>query len=311
MPINQTRTLDVRPIPTWERHGRIFSAFSDLRDHASLTIVTDHEPRPLRLQFEERHPNEFVWEQRNTGIGRWEVHLRRLPPAEETVVGQTFFRQCAILSSASEGTLRAFEQAASERTFDEGTSIVEQDAQWPYLGLVRAGTLSAIAGSSTGRDQNLFDFLPRDTFGDVETLDGGRTVARIVATSSVRVVLIPRGVVISAMIADSMFARHLAAVCAQRVRALAAHFSAHVAHPAIARVAAALLPYASADAGLSPSLEPLQRMTQNQLAIVAGTAKEVAARAIAELEAAGALQRSQGHISRIDRAKLQAFVPEQ
>jgi uncharacterized protein (DUF2249 family) len=312
MPIKQARTLDVRPIPTWERHGRIFSAFADLRDHASLTIVTDHEPRPLRLQFEERHPNEFVWEQRNTGIGRWEVHLRRLPPAEESVVEQTFFRQCAIFSGAREETLRAFEQAASERTFDEGTSIVEQDAQWPYLGLVRAGTLSAIVGSSTGRDQNLFDFLPRDTFGDVETLDGGRTVARIVVTSaSAGVVLIPRGVVISAMIADSMFGRHLAAVCAQRVRALAAHFSAHVAHPAIARVAAALLPYASADAGLSPSLEPLQRMTQNQLAIVAGTAKEVAARAIAELEAAGALQRSQGHISRIDRAKLQAFVPEQ
>jgi DNA-binding GntR family transcriptional regulator len=51
-------------------------------------------------------------------------------------------------------------------------------------------------------------------------------------------------------------------------------------------------------------------MTQNQLAVIAGTAKEVAARAIAELEAAGALERMQGHISRIDRAKLQMFIPE-
>lgn len=52
-------------------------------------------------------------------------------------------------------------------------------------------------------------------------------------------------------------------------------------------------------------------MTQNQLAIIAGTAKEVAARAVAELEAAGALQRTEGHIARIDRAKLQAYVAQQ
>ena len=34
-------------------------------------------------------------------------------------------------------------------------------------------------------------------------------------------------------------------------------------------------------------------------------------RTIAELEAAGALQRNEGHIARIDRAKLQAYVVEQ
>jgi uncharacterized protein (DUF2249 family) len=307
----QTQMLDVRTIPTWERHGRIFSAFAELRGNASLTIVTDHEPRPLRLQFQERHPDEFVWEQRQVGSGRWEVTIRR-PLSKDASNVHAFFLRCAALSNASAETLRAFEQVASERTADEGTTIVEQDAEWPYLGFVRTGILSAIIGSSTGRDQNLFDFLPCDTFGDVETLDGGRTIARIVVRSALaRVVLIPRGIVISAMIADATFDRQLATISAQRVRRLAAHFSAHVAHPAIARVAAALLPYASADAGLAPSLGPLQRMTQNQLAIVAGTAKEVAARAIAELEAAGALRRTQGHISHIDRAKLRTFVPEQ
>ena len=49
-------------------------------------------------------------------------------------------------------------------------------------------------------------------------------------------------------------------------------------------------------------------MTQAQLALTAGTAKEVAARAIAELEAAGAIQRARGRIARIDRCKLDAFV---
>jgi len=39
--------------------------------------------------------------------------------------------------------------------------------------------------------------------------------------------------------------------------------------------------------------------------------EEVAARAIAELEAAGALQRTERHIAQIDRAKPQKYVTEQ
>ena len=311
MTVKRERSLDVRAIPTWDRHPRIFAAFAGLHDDASLTLITDHEPRPLRLEFEQRHPGEFVWEQRQVGVGRWEVGLRRLPLIDDTIGQRSFFRRCPLLSDVSEETLCNFDRRASEQTIGKGESIVEQDAQWPYLGFLKAGLLSAIMGSATGREQNLFDVLPCDTFGDLETVDGGRTLARIVVASTVaRVVLIPRGIVISAMIADSTLAQKFAVVCAQRSRVLGARFSTYVAHPAISRVAAAILPYASPDAGLSPTLEPLQRMTQNQLAVIAGTAKEVAARAIAELEAAGALERMQGHISRIDRAKLQTFIPE-
>ena len=75
---------------------------------------------------------------------------------------------------------------------------------------------------------------------------------------------------------------------------LSSHLSTHVAYPAIARVAAAILPYAAPDEGLVTPLEALQRITQSQLAVIAGTAKEVAGRAVAELEAAGALERTQG-----------------
>jgi DNA-binding GntR family transcriptional regulator len=45
-------------------------------------------------------------------------------------------------------------------------------------------------------------------------------------------------------------------------------------------------------------------MSQTELAVIAGTAKEVAARAVAELEAAGVLKRRNGHIALVDREKL-------
>src|SRR5450755_4137999 len=308
-PITPARSLDLRSLRTWERHVQIFAAFDELGDGRVLTVVTDHEPRPLRLEFEQRHPDEFVWDQRQLGIARWEVSLRRAPPIPGR---RAFLRRCALLCDATEETASEIDQRSTERSFDAHEVIVEQDTQWPYLGLLRSGALAAVVGSANGREQRLFDILPGDTVGDIETLDGGRALARIAVTSAVaHVVLIPRGIVLSALLVDGVFARKLATICAQRARILGTQFLSHVAQPAISRVAAAILPYASPDVGLSPAFEPLQRMTQNQLAIVAGTAKEVAARAIAELEAAGALHRTEGHIARIDRAKLQAYVAEQ
>lgn len=311
MALTPARRLDVRAIPTWDRHSRIFDAFAALESDAELVLVTDHEPRALRLQFERRYPEGFVWEQRQVGTGRWEVNLRHSPGVDGG--GRpAFLRRCALLQDASSETLRHFEQLANESTYERGQTIVEQDAQWPYLGFLKAGWLSLTASSQTGREQHLFDILPCDSFGEIETVDGGRTIARLIVTSeTASIVMIPRGIVISAMIADSMLARKIAGACAQRARRLAARFSAYVSHSAVARVAAALLPFASPDAGLSPALEPLRQLTQNQLASVAGTAKEVAARAIADLETAGALQRARGHISHIDRAKLQRFIPEE
>ncbi len=164
-------------------------------------------------------------------------------------------------------------------------------------------------GSSTGREQSLYDVFPCATFGDIETLDGGRSVAQIVATSApARVVLLPAGIVVSMMAEYVDVARSLAAIVAQRTRALAERLADRTTQPAIARVALAILPYAPPDAGLSPSLEPFRRITQAQVANVAGTAKEVASRAIAELEAAGAVERAKGRIARVDRRKLQDFV---
>ncbi|MBC5800225.1 MAG: DUF2249 domain-containing protein [Candidatus Eremiobacteraeota bacterium] len=307
-PLRSAR-LDVRPLPTWERHPRIERAFDALAEGEALTVVTDHEPRPLRLGFEQKYPERFVWLQRQLGIARWEVELRRTSRAEPLGSLAAFLRRCPLLCDASDATHRALEKSATEKTLDEGTPAVEQDARWPYLGLVRAGTLAAIMGSPTGRDQSLYDVLPCETFGDIETLDGGRSVARIIATSApARVVLLPAGIVVGTMTKDVAVARALAAIAAQRTRALAERLSDLSAQPAIARVALAILPFAAPDAGLAPSLEPLRRMTQAQLATIAGTAKEVAARAVAHLEASGAVERARGRIARVDRRKLQEFL---
>ena len=44
--------LDVRDLPPAERHPTIHAAFDDLASGETLTIVNDHEPKPLFYEFQ-------------------------------------------------------------------------------------------------------------------------------------------------------------------------------------------------------------------------------------------------------------------
>ncbi|WP_440765161.1 DUF2249 domain-containing protein [Natronorubrum sp. DTA7] len=44
--------LDVREIPPVNRHPKIHEAFDDLEPGETLTIVNDHEPKPLFYEFQ-------------------------------------------------------------------------------------------------------------------------------------------------------------------------------------------------------------------------------------------------------------------
>jgi uncharacterized protein (DUF2249 family) len=44
--------LDVRDLPPSERHDRIHEAFAELAPGEALTIVNDHDPKPLLYEFQ-------------------------------------------------------------------------------------------------------------------------------------------------------------------------------------------------------------------------------------------------------------------
>lgn len=45
-------TLDVRDIPPRERHSTIHERFEELEPGETLTLVNDHEPKPLFYEFQ-------------------------------------------------------------------------------------------------------------------------------------------------------------------------------------------------------------------------------------------------------------------
>ena len=287
-----------------QRHALIFARFDALPDEGSLELVTDHEPRPLRGEFDELRAGAFAWEQRRIGEGHWEATIRKLgvPSADRAFEA---LRRSTVFGCASTGELRALASHARVVPVRRGRAVVEQGVIWPYVGIVAMGVVAALLIAPDGRELSMYELLPGDVFGTVALGDAGVSPLRFVTrTRDTIVVLVPVDAVKAVMLGSGAVGRAIHALDAQRLRTIVARFAAHVAQTVAARVAEALLAYASPQPGLAPALGPLAQMPQVELAAIAGTSKDMVYRAIGEFEEAGALQRENGRIVRLDRAKL-------
>ena len=71
--------LDVRDLAPAQRHETIFAAYRDLAPGAGFVLVNDHDPKPLRYQFEAEHAGQFAWGYLESGPDVWRVRIGRPP----------------------------------------------------------------------------------------------------------------------------------------------------------------------------------------------------------------------------------------
>lgn len=69
--------LDVRSLPPAQRHQLIFSTLDGLAAGASLTLVNDHDPLPLRYQLDATRGDHFTWDYLESGPQTWKVRIGR------------------------------------------------------------------------------------------------------------------------------------------------------------------------------------------------------------------------------------------
>jgi uncharacterized protein (DUF2249 family) len=72
------RLLDVRTEIPKRRHELIFETFADLAPGAAYVLVNDHDPKPLKYQFEAENAGEFSWEYLEEGPEVWRVRIGRM-----------------------------------------------------------------------------------------------------------------------------------------------------------------------------------------------------------------------------------------
>ncbi len=69
--------LDVRVIPPGEKHPAIFRAFDALSAGEAFTLINDHDPFPLRRQFEAMRAGQFEWTYTEKGPVVWRVRIAK------------------------------------------------------------------------------------------------------------------------------------------------------------------------------------------------------------------------------------------
>lgn len=69
--------LDVRLIPHAIRHAAVFGALNSLAPMASMDIVANHDPVPLRAQLEQQSPGLFSVDYITSGPDEWILRFGR------------------------------------------------------------------------------------------------------------------------------------------------------------------------------------------------------------------------------------------
>lgn len=70
--------LDLRKIMPFERHELIFQKWDALQPSDTLKIINDHDPKPLRYQFEVEYKGHYEWQYDQQGPKDWIVRIKRI-----------------------------------------------------------------------------------------------------------------------------------------------------------------------------------------------------------------------------------------
>ena len=74
---NVTIDLDVRTLIPREKHPAIHATFEKLNPGESLTLINDHDPKPLYYEFSAEKAGQFTWEYLEKGPEVWKVLITK------------------------------------------------------------------------------------------------------------------------------------------------------------------------------------------------------------------------------------------
>lgn len=75
--LDSERVMDVRPIPCSIKHGLILKTWRELTVGTFFILLNDHDPIPLRYQFEAEFPGAFTWDYLERGPEDFRVKITK------------------------------------------------------------------------------------------------------------------------------------------------------------------------------------------------------------------------------------------
>ena len=201
-----------------------------------------------------------------------------------------FLRQVDYFQELPEADLTHLRELAVAQRLDAGQVLFLEGEPCLGMYLVGQGRVRIYKVSPEGREQVLRLARAGDSFAEVPVFDGGPNPASADAMEASLVYLFPTADLLALVRASPEFALHVLRVFARRVRHLTLLVEDLSFRQVTARVAKLLLQTAREEGAAGG------RLTQQEMAAMIGTAREVVARTLRSLEAQGAITIERGRI---------------
>jgi CRP-like cAMP-binding protein len=213
-------------------------------------------------------------------------------------------RQIPLFAALGPADLTSVAAMVVERRYERGDIILLEGEMGGALHYVQSGLVKVFKTSASGKEQVLRLIAPGYTFNDVPALDGGPNPASAAALEPSIVYVIGRAELRKLIASRPEVAQAVVQSLAQALRHLVMLVEDLSLRHVTARVAKILLDQETAE-----SEGRLQhRITQQEMAALAGTAREVVGRALKELEIAGAIEMRQGRPVVLNRDRLRVLA---
>jgi CRP-like cAMP-binding protein len=209
-----------------------------------------------------------------------------------------FLKSTGYFRGLSAAEMDALARLVFEKTAQRGDILQYDGEPAPALYLIVTGTVKVSRTSPEGKEQILEIARPGDTFNDVPALDDGPSLAGAQAMEQVLLYGIRKVELVGFFQSHPAAAWNAVKVLAGKVRRLAALVEDLSFRHVIGRVARLLLQHAGDGAAPGP------RLTQQEMAAMVGTAREVVSRSLKSLEEEGVIRFDRHRIVITNRAAL-------
>jgi len=214
------------------------------------------------------------------------------------VIEASFLHESPYFSNLNDEELNLVHKLVFEKEFQRGDLITLEGETTGALYFVFSGAVKTFKTSADGKEQILSIARPGGSFNDVPVFDGASNPFSAQAMGPVVIYGIAKRDLDAILRDHPQVALNIINVLAGHVRHLTSLVEDLSFRPVIRRVAKILLEYSGG------GTDSVQRLTQQEMAAMAGTAREVVARSLKALESKGVLRMDHHRIVITDREAL-------
>jgi len=217
-------------------------------------------------------------------------------------IQQEFLESIPYFTGLDTAELDSVRQFMFERTVDRNEIVQFEGESVEALFFVASGAVKLFKTSAEGKEQILSIARPGDSFNDIAIFDDGPAPTSAQTMSPVVLYGIARNELQVILRENPQVALNTTRVLAERTRQLVELVEDLSFRHVIGRVAKILLEHAG------DGTSPRPRLTQQDMAAMAGTVREVVSRSLKALEEEGAIRLDRHRIKIADKEALEDMV---